>query len=97
MADIEMKAPDAEAKDNKTDAAEKTALPLTPVAEIKANAVLIEKAVTTLESRFINRVLRTLTTLRKRLDGKVLRDSVNEIYPKGPLDLVMIINTHLMC
>ncbi|VDC02726.1 unnamed protein product [Peniophora sp. CBMAI 1063] len=81
MPDVEMKADDA----SKTETAEekKEVTPaLTPVAEIKANASLIERAVATLEPRFTHRVLRTLTALRKRLDDKALKDAVTEVYPK---------------
>ena len=56
-----------------------------PVAEIKANATLIERAVATLEPRFTHRVLRSLTALRKKVDDKTLRDAVAEVYPKGVL------------
>ncbi|KDQ13346.1 hypothetical protein BOTBODRAFT_45289 [Botryobasidium botryosum FD-172 SS1] len=52
----------------------------TPTAEIKANLLLIERAVSTLEPRFTQRVLRTLTSLRKKLTAQVLNQAVNEAY-----------------
>lgn len=54
-----------------------------PLAEIKSNVALIDKGVSTLEPRFTHRVLRSLTALRKRTDAAVLRNAVEEIYPKG--------------
>jgi hypothetical protein len=79
MADVEMK--DAKVKtDTKDDVA---APPLSPVAELKSNVALIERAVSTLEPRFTIRVLRSLTALRKRLDEKALCDAVSEIYSYG--------------
>ena len=54
----------------------------TPVSDIKSNVQLIERAVSTLEPRFTHRVLRALTTLRKRLDGNVLKEAL-ATYPKG--------------
>lgn len=74
----------AASKDSKTDAKIPAAPPPTPVAEIKSNAALIERAVSTLEPRFTHRVLRSLTTLRKRLDAAVLKEAVTALYPKGP-------------
>lgn len=82
MADVEMKADDTSKTETTEEKKEVTPAP-TPVAEIKTNASLIERAVATLEPRFTHRVLRTLTALRKRLDEKVLRDAVAELYPKG--------------
>lgn len=57
--------------------------PPTPEAEIKSNLSLIERAVSTLEPRFTNRVLRTLTALRKRINDTVLRNAVEGAFPKG--------------
>lgn len=48
----------------------------TPVEEVRANLQLIERAVSTLEPRFTARVLRSLTTLRKKLDAKALAEVV---------------------
>ena len=86
MADVEMKPAEGtkdEKKDEKTAETEKKPVPLTPVAEIQANVVLIERAVSTFEPRFTHRVLRSLAHLRKKLDDKVLRDSVSQIYATG--------------
>ena len=89
MSDVEMKGTDTKAKDD-TKRDEKgmeessKPVPLTPVAEIKANITLIERAVSTLEPRFTHRVLRTLTALRKRIDASVLRTAIEQVYTKGP-------------
>ncbi|TBU25626.1 diphenol oxidase-A2 [Dichomitus squalens] len=82
MADVEMKPVDEKKEDKKEEkpAEEKKAAPLTPVAEIKGNVALIERAVSTLEPRFTHRVLRSLTHLRKKLTDKVLQDAVHEVY-----------------
>ncbi|KAI0035430.1 PCI domain-containing protein [Vararia minispora EC-137] len=82
MPDVEMKTEDAKQAAKKEDKEKPTPIIVTPVVEIKSNAVLIERAVSTLEPRFTLRVLRSLAALRKRLDNKVLRDAVSEIYPK---------------
>ena len=60
-----------------------TAPPLTPAQEIKANVGLIERGVTTLEPRFMHRVLRNLTAIRKKLTNSVLRDALEEVYVQG--------------
>ena len=57
--------------------------PLTPTQEIKANLALIERAVSTLEPRYTTRVLRSLTTLRKKLTSEILSQAVREAYTKG--------------
>lgn len=57
--------------------------PATPSTEIKNNAVLIERAVSTLEPRFTHRVLKSLTTLRKRLNGVYLKEAITALYPAG--------------
>ncbi|KAI0716513.1 PCI domain-containing protein [Earliella scabrosa] len=82
MADVEMKPVDEKKEEKKEEKTteEKKPTPLTPVAEIKANVVLIERAVSTFEPRFTHRVLRSLAHLRRKLDDKVLRDAVNAIY-----------------
>ena len=80
--DVEMK--DVELKPNdKTDAPSPKPQPPSPVEEIKSNITLIERAVSTLEPRFTHRVLRSLTHLRRRMDGKILRDAIAEVYVKG--------------
>ena len=86
MADVEMKPPDTtqDKPEEKKDAKEPTPPP-TPAAEIKSNIALIEKAVWSLEPRFTHRVLRSFTTLRKKLDDAVLREAIQEVYPTGIL------------
>ncbi|KAH8113936.1 PCI domain-containing protein [Phellopilus nigrolimitatus] len=54
--------------------------PPTPAQEIKTNVALIEKGVSMLEPRFTHRVLRSLTSLRKKLDDKVLREAIEDVY-----------------
>jgi 26S proteasome regulatory subunit N3 len=56
--------------------------PPTPTQEIKANIALIDRAINDLETRFTHRVLRSLTALRKRINDKVLRDAIEENYPR---------------
>lgn len=86
MADVEMKPTEEKVtgtETSKDEDAKDAPPPPTPLAEIKSNAILIERAVSTMEPRFTNRVLRNLTALRKRLDDKVLRDAIVELYPIG--------------
>jgi hypothetical protein len=91
MADVEMKPAEKTKDDNKKDGKkeedkkEDNKPPPSPVADIKSNIALIERAVSTFEPRFTHRVLRTLTSLRKRIDDKVLRDAIEELYLKGEL------------
>ncbi|GBE84014.1 Probable 26S proteasome regulatory subunit [Sparassis crispa] len=79
MADVEMKPVDKPGDDKPSEEEQKLPPP-TPVADIKANVALIERAVSTLEPRFTHRVLRSLTALRHRLDARVLRTAVEEVY-----------------
>lgn len=51
--------------------------------EIKQNLTLINRAVQNLEPRFTARVLRSLTTLRKKLYREALQEVVNDVYPKS--------------
>lgn len=94
MADIEMKPADTnkndkkDEKDDKKDKKEEKKeepkpIPPSPAAEIKSNAALIERAVSTLEPRFTHRVLRTLTALRKKINEGVLREAINDVFPEG--------------
>lgn len=53
------------------------------MAEILNNLQLIGRAVSTIEPRFTTRVLRTLTTLRKRLTKRQLADAITRAFPKG--------------
>ena len=86
MPDIEMK-PDEKKpevkKDEKEEENKKKPIPIPPETEIKNNAVLIHRTVSTLEPRFTYRVLRTLTALRKRINADVLRTAIESIYVKG--------------
>ncbi|KAF8524401.1 diphenol oxidase-A2 [Hysterangium stoloniferum] len=80
--DVEMKDA-ADAKDTeKTSSPAPKPQPLTPAEEIKSNITLIERAVSTLEPRFTHKVLRTLTQLRRRLDEKVLKEAIGDVYAK---------------
>lgn len=45
--------------------------------------MLIGRAVATIEPRFTTRVLRTLTTLRKKLTRKALKEVLDRAFPKG--------------
>lgn len=88
MSDVSMKPTekkDEEKKDEKKaeepKAEEPKKEPPTVQAEIKSNAVLIDRAVSTLEPRYTLRVLRTLTALRKRLNAKALFEAIEAIYP----------------
>ncbi|WVR07220.1 hypothetical protein IAU60_004261 [Kwoniella sp. DSM 27419] len=51
--------------------------------EILNNITLIGRAVTTIEPRFTIRVLRTLTTLRKKLNKEALKSVLDQAFPKG--------------
>ncbi|KAG5337244.1 putative 26S proteasome regulatory subunit rpn3 [Termitomyces sp. T112] len=87
MPGVEMKGTETKVKDDTKKEEEGTEespkpVPLTPVAEIKANIALIERAVSTLEPRFTHRVLRALTALRKRIDASVLRTAIEQVYIK---------------
>lgn len=103
MPDVEMKPAGKEEKkeDEKDKGKEKKEEeevkkePLTPLAEIKGNFVLIDRAVSTLEPRFTQRVLRTLTTLVKKLDDTILRDAIEQGFPKGLLSFALLESTEL--
>ena len=86
-ADIDMKTKGEETKKDETSTTEspepKPPVPQSPASLIKANVSLIERAVSTLEPRFTHRVLRSLTSLRKRLDWKVLKEAIEGVYPPG--------------
>lgn len=93
MADIEMKPIDETKKEEvKKDGEdkkepEKKKQPPTVLDELKTNVVLIERAVSTLEPRFTLRVLRTLASLRKKLDDKILVEAVEQVYSPGMLHI----------
>ncbi|OCF40348.1 26S proteasome regulatory subunit N3 [Kwoniella heveanensis CBS 569] len=80
--DVEKK--DGEESGSSTDKEVKVEVPvLTTEEEILNNITLIGRAVTTIEPRFTIRVLRTLTTLRKKLDKVVLKKALDQAFPKG--------------
>lgn len=88
--DIEMKAADdkekkVEAKkdDKKEDKVEVQPKPMTVKEEIKLNLALLDRAVHAIEPRYSARVLRTLTTLRRRLDKESLSEVIETCYPKS--------------
>ncbi len=86
MADVEMKRAEdknAEVKKEEKKEEEQKPIPISPEAEIRSNAALIDRAVSTLEPRFSHRVLRTLTALRKRIDASILWTAIEGIYCKG--------------
>lgn len=70
-------------KKKETEKKQTLSLPLPPVTEISSNLAFIKPAASTLEHRFTRRVLRSLTSLRKKLDAKVLWDAVNHAYSAG--------------
>ncbi|KAF8155645.1 PCI domain-containing protein [Crassisporium funariophilum] len=82
MPDVEMKPAEAKAKTTEEKEKKVEEPRPTPVAEIKNNVALIQRAVSTLEPRFTHRVLRTLTALRKRIDDAVLRNAIESIHTK---------------
>ena len=83
MADVEMKPADTTQVRPEDKEVKEPTPPPTPAAEIKSNIALIEKAVWSLEPRFTHRVLRSFTSLRKKLDDTVLREAIQEVYPTG--------------
>ncbi|KAF8345308.1 PCI domain-containing protein [Amanita rubescens] len=80
MADVEMKKAEDESKLNESKKEKEEPIPLTPLQEVKANVTLIDRAVANLEPRFIHRVLRSLTSLRKKLDENIIRNAIDELY-----------------
>jgi 26S proteasome regulatory subunit N3 len=84
MADVEMKKTEDKSKpDESKQEEEKPPVPLTPLQEVKANVTLIDRAVANLEPRFTHRVLRTLSSLRKKLDENIIRNAIDELYLRG--------------
>ncbi|CAJ0756572.1 8763_t:CDS:10 [Entrophospora sp. SA101] len=51
----------------------------------KQNFLLLERAVSTIESRYTTRVLRTTASIRKRLNADNLAQIIKDAYPKGYL------------
>lgn len=90
MTDVDMKLADEKDDSKKTEEKKiEEKKELTAVDEVKSNIALIERAVSTLEPRFTHRVLRTLTSLRKRIDDAVLRDTIEAVYTTGALLLTL--------
>ncbi|WVQ82190.1 hypothetical protein IAT38_004318 [Cryptococcus sp. DSM 104549] len=89
MANTTTKATDPEVKDGDKKAVEPEvkkpveAPVLTVEEEILANITLIGRAVPALEPRFTIRVLRTLTSLRKKLTKSALKNVLEQAFPKG--------------
>ncbi|CAG8550280.1 21171_t:CDS:10 [Gigaspora rosea] len=77
--DVEMEQAD-EVDDTEKKALESDALVLS---ELRQNFTLLERAVSTIESRFTTRVLRTTASIRKRLTADLLAQAIRDIYPKG--------------
>jgi hypothetical protein len=86
LEDVEMKQSEEDKKQEQpeeTKEIKETTPQLTPASEIVANLGLIDRAVSTLEPRFTHRVLRSLTSLRKKLSSKVLEDAIKQSYLAG--------------
>lgn len=83
--DVEMKNVDSPAA--VAEPAEKPAVPVDPdqstFDDLKENFKLIEKYVATKEPRFVLRVLRSLLSVRKRLNARVLRKSLSGFHPNN--------------
>ncbi|EFA81043.1 26S proteasome regulatory subunit S3 [Heterostelium album PN500] len=71
----------ADLKGDKENAVRETAA-LT-LADIKKNCQLIERGVDAKENRYITRVLRQTTTLRKRVNSKLLAAAISQTLPDG--------------
>lgn len=82
MADVEMKPAADGPKDTTEEIKAPPALP-SPATEIKGNAILIDRGVSTLEPRFTHRALRSLAALRKRITPEILKNVTLELCPKG--------------
>jgi len=83
MADVDMKPVEDKQEDTTGEKKKEAPIPLTPLAEIQVNVALIDKAVSTLEPRFTHRVLKTFSSLKKRVDETILANAISEVYPKG--------------
>jgi 26S proteasome regulatory subunit N3 len=82
MEDVEMK-PTEESKQEQAEETKEETPQQTPAAEILTNISFIDRAASTLEPRFTHRVLRSLTSLRKKLDRRVLAEAISLAYPAG--------------
>ncbi|RIA82899.1 proteasome regulatory subunit C-terminal-domain-containing protein [Glomus cerebriforme] len=86
--DVEMDTVD-EIADTQKKVSEADALGL---ADLKQNFVLLERAVSTFESRFITRVLRTTASIRKRLNAEILSQVIRDVYPRDSIDKGRLLN-----
>lgn len=86
--DVEMEQAD-EVDDTEKKALESDALLLS---ELRQNFTLLERAVSTIESRFTTRVLRTTASIRKRLTADLLAQAIRDIYPKDSTDKARLLN-----
>ncbi|CAG8737617.1 11288_t:CDS:10, partial [Dentiscutata erythropus] len=86
--DVEMGQAD-EVDDTEKKALESDALVLS---ELRQNFTLLERAVSTIESRFTTRVLRTTASIRKRLTADLLAQAIRDIYPKDSTDKGKLLN-----
>jgi len=78
--DVEMKSADSPATDTEEP---KPDTDLLTIEDIKEHARHIEKGATTKEPRFVLRVLRTLMSTRKKLNGNVLRRVIHGFYTQS--------------
>jgi len=86
--DVEMDNAD-EVVDTQKKASEADALVL---ADLRQNFVLLERAVSTFESRFTTRVLRTTASIRKRLNAEILSQAIRDVYSKDSVDKGRLLN-----
>lgn len=72
-------------QDVKADDVQQTPAPAPPSvqADIEHNLSLLRSAVTILEPRLTTKVLRTLQSIRKRLDDGVLVEAIEKAFPAG--------------
>eukprot|EP01111_Echinosteliopsis_oligospora_P005161 TRINITY_DN1835_c0_g1_i1.p1 TRINITY_DN1835_c0_g1~~TRINITY_DN1835_c0_g1_i1.p1 ORF type:complete len:518 (+),score=163.87 TRINITY_DN1835_c0_g1_i1:92-1645(+) len=91
--DVEMKEASSSKKDAKQQDATTTAPPPPPtpaeanallVADILKSISIVERSVATKEPRFVSRVLRQTTTLRKKMKHEVLVSVINQVYSSHP-------------
>lgn len=78
IGDVEMKNVDSPVEETKP--IEKKDTDTSVIQDIRENVRQIEKGVTTKEARFITRILRTLSTIRKRINVNVLTSIINGFY-----------------
>lgn len=76
-----------DAKDNSkaqsSEATTTTATATTVQGDIQHNLTLLRSAVSILEPRLTTKVLRTLGSIRKRLNGAALREVIEAAFPPG--------------